>query len=208
MDVAHKVLISIVVIGITVIIILHTRNAKQQKQKQKQEQMQMQEQEQEQEQEQMQMQDGGRGSGRKVLVLDLDETLVHFEERSNSVTFRPHTSWFLKKAAGIFDEIVVFTAATEPYAKSIVDELERRSGVHINRRYSRESCGMLDGTVVKDLRVLGEPDTTQLLFVDNTPSVFRLQPQSGIQIADFWGDQNDTELINVFVELEMKTRVM
>ena len=48
-----------------------------------------------------------------TLVLDLDETLVHFTENQNGGEFfvRPYASEFLKAMSGKF-ELVIFTAAT------------------------------------------------------------------------------------------------
>ena len=56
------------------------------------------------------------------LVLDLDETLVHYIEEGNTgrCFVRPGVSEFLKKMSEYF-ELIVFTAATQEYADWALD---------------------------------------------------------------------------------------
>lgn len=141
---------------------------------------------------------------RYVLVLDLDETLAHYDQDAKRVTFRPHVNHFLREADRSFDEIVLFTAALREYADEIVDSLERASDVKIPRRYYRESCAIFDGNLVKDLRVLRESQSSRVFIVDNTPGVFVLQPQCGLQIPSFYGDPEDDHLISMLQVLNAK----
>ena len=133
---------------------------------------------------------------KKVLVLDLDETLVHYNNRYESIEVRPYVKVFLKTVSECFDEIVIFTAAAKDYADIAIGLLERISGIEISRRYYRDSCMLTQSGVVKDLRMLGEPATSRVLLLDNTPSSYSLQPQCGVAIRDFRGDPFDDELIN------------
>lgn len=62
-----------------------------------------------------------------ILVLDLDETLIHYEESANQglVHLRPHLTEFLQEMHKHY-EIVAFTAAQQSYADqvfSIIDPL-------------------------------------------------------------------------------------
>lgn len=80
--------------------------------------------------------------GKKVLVLDLDETLFHCEETRNSpddieieipiedglfekayVSLRPYAISFLKRCKKHF-EIIAFTASEKCYADAILDEID------------------------------------------------------------------------------------
>jgi len=60
---------------------------------------------------------------RYTLVLDLDETLVHYEASERRFKLRPHCLSFLKELSPHF-EIVIFTAASQDYADYILDILD------------------------------------------------------------------------------------
>lgn len=61
-----------------------------------------------------------------TLVLDLDETLVHFVTAEKKFKLRPGCLWFVREMSRIF-EVVVFTAAAKDYADFILDVIERRA---------------------------------------------------------------------------------
>jgi len=136
---------------------------------------------------------GAERGVRRVLVLDLDETLVHayqvHPDGEMMLLLRPHLPEFLRRADAMFDELVVFTAATQDYADQALARVEAVSGVRLLRRYYRESCSTNDaGHVAKDLRVLREPHGTVALLVDNTPSAYSMQPEAGIPIQSYVRD--------------------
>lgn len=58
-----------------------------------------------------------------TLVLDLDETLVHFDHRRKAYKIRPFCLQFLTDMARLY-EIVIFTAAHKTYADIILDRLD------------------------------------------------------------------------------------
>ena len=132
-----------------------------------------------------------RNFQRWILVLDLDETLVH-----TSID-RPGVHEFLREVTALFDEVVIFTAGTEPYASPVIDRLERESRVKLGRRFYRDSCSYTSaGNLVKDLRILKERDLQYVRIVDNTPEAYALQQSCGIPIKSFYGDMNDRELLD------------
>ena len=58
-----------------------------------------------------------------TLVLDLDETLVHFDNRKMVYKVRPFCIRFLADMAKLY-EVVIFTAAHQSYANFILDKLD------------------------------------------------------------------------------------
>lgn len=58
-----------------------------------------------------------------TLVLDLDETLVHFDETAQEVAKRPYSEEFLKEMGKYF-EVVIFTAGTQEYADWVLSLYE------------------------------------------------------------------------------------
>ena len=71
-----------------------------------------------------------------TLVLDLDETLVHFEHRRMVYKVRPLCMRFLTDMAKLY-EIVIFTAAHQTYANFILDKLDK-DGTLIQHRLYRQ----------------------------------------------------------------------
>jgi hypothetical protein len=149
---------------------------------------------------------GGGGKRRSVLALDLDETLVHSRGDLSSALLRPHAREFLRAAAGLFDELAVFTAGTRPYAEPIVDRLAAEAGVRIARRLYRDSCTPVIAAergelgYAKDLRLLGHPGA-DVTLLDNTPGAYALQPHRGVPIASFYDDPDDRALLDVLPAL-------
>ena len=143
-----------------------------------------------------------------ILVLDMDETMIHSPPPHDRVIERPFVREFLRDMSGVFDELVVFTAATRDYASPILDRLEsERRGSLFSRRFYRDSCSVdvRTGMLAKDLRILENPlDRTWIL--DNTPSAYALQPDRGIPISSFEGDLSDRALIDIAPILKAKAK--
>ena len=70
------------------------------------------------------------------LVLDLDETLVHYYESGGEGKFRirPGCLEFLKEMAELY-EVVIFTAAMQDYADWVIDSIDKPG--HIKYRMYR-----------------------------------------------------------------------
>ena len=128
-----------------------------------------------------------------TLVLDLDETLVHFFYTPSGGTFliRPFCLQFLEEMAKIF-EIVIFTAALKDYADSILDILDPNK-ILINYRLYRHHTSLSGITFCKDLSKIGR-DLSRTLIIDNLADNFKLQPNNGIPIWTWIDDMKDTQL--------------
>ena len=126
------------------------------------------------------------------LVLDLDETLVHYFEDENEsyVKVRLGTEHFIKELSK-YCEICIFTASTKYYADIVIDGLEYNN--LIDFRLYRQHTTMEKGINIKDLSKLGR-NLEKIIIVDNIEENYQLQPNNGINISDFEGDENDNEL--------------
>ncbi|XP_072995078.1 uncharacterized protein [Typha latifolia] len=152
-----------------------------------------------------------------TLVLDLDETLVHstlehcddadftfpvffnMKQHDVYVRRRPYLQMFLERVAEMF-EIVIFTASQSIYAEQLLDKLDPY-GKLISQRIYRESCMFSDGSITKDLTILGV-DLAKVAIIDNSPQVFRLQVNNGIPIKSWFDDPTDQSLLQLLPFLE------
>ena len=156
----------------------------------------------------------GRRLDKPLLVLDLDETLIHspqdqsvpclvvqrIQTDANSASkivgfnVRPHASEFLHAMSERFT-IYVFSASSADYAQAVVAYLDptRRC---IKRVFDRRFCmATKKGYLVKDLRILRDDcKIKHMLLVDNSIYCFFPQLKNGVPILPFLGDQSDTEL--------------
>ena len=126
------------------------------------------------------------------LVLDLDETLVHYFENENEayVKVRMGTENFIRKLSK-FCEIAIFTASTQNYADIVIDGLDCKE--LIDYRLYRQHTTVINGINIKDLSKLGR-DMNKIIIIDNIEENYQLQPNNGLNISDFEGDEDDNEL--------------
>ena len=135
-----------------------------------------------------------------TLVLDLDETLIHFKpnpnnEESGTIKIRPYLYQFLDNVKKYY-ELVIFTAATQEYADPIINALESNKKYFDYRLYRIHTI-IIDNDFVKDLSKLGR-DLSKTLIVDNMEQNYKLQKNNGITIRPFWGkDNEDTALVDL-----------
>ena len=143
-----------------------------------------------------------------TLVLDLDETLIHFKyDKINEpeithgvVQYRPCLFEFLNNISEYY-ELIIFTVGTKDYADSVIDSIEKNRQYFSGRLY-REHTSIYNNDFVKDLSKIGR-DLTKVIIVDDKPYNFILQMENGIAIRPFWGDESDKEkndvaLLNLF----------
>ena len=70
------------------------------------------------------------GNSGYCLVLDLDETLVHYSETGGEGSFvvRPGADQFLTEMAEIY-EVVIFTAAMQDYADWVLNQIDKNKRI-------------------------------------------------------------------------------
>lgn len=134
-----------------------------------------------------------------TLVLDLDETLVHYFEIGDQGKFlvRPGVASFLKEM-NRFYEIVIFTAAIQDYADWAINQIDP-DGLIKYRLYRQHAiyCGSV---YIKDLSRIGR-DLRKMIIVDNVPENFQLQQDNGIFITSWFDDVTDTALAELSIIL-------
>eukprot|EP01028_Stygiella_incarcerata_P007527 TRINITY_DN31250_c0_g1_i1.p1 TRINITY_DN31250_c0_g1~~TRINITY_DN31250_c0_g1_i1.p1 ORF type:complete len:281 (+),score=48.81 TRINITY_DN31250_c0_g1_i1:68-844(+) len=139
---------------------------------------------------------------KKVLILDLDETLVHaslgpIHPRLLSYTLklqidqetlwfhvseRPHVRMFLREAAKWYS-VVIFTASVAQYANPVIDSLDPDNSF-IARRYFRSSCLRMGDKYVKDISLV-EKDLSRCVIVDNSPASYSIHEHNAIPIPPY-----------------------
>ena len=127
-----------------------------------------------------------------TLVLDLDETLVHYIEEKDRhyVQVRPFAEYFLSEMGKYF-ELVIFTSAEEEYANIVLEEIDKNKV--ITHKLYRRHVEYSDGFCLKDLNKIGR-DLKKVCIIDNDKNNFKLQMENGIEIKEFLGEQDDNEL--------------
>ena len=147
---------------------------------------------------------------RKILVLDLDETLVHTynkdappdalllkvkllnnNEKNIFVKVRPYCNEFLIEASKIFD-LYIFTASHKSYADPVIDILDPKNTIFKGRLYL-DSCKRIGKYVIKDLRIFNR-DLRNIIMVDNTATCWGMQIENGVPIVCYRGQNEDSEL--------------
>lgn len=126
------------------------------------------------------------------LVLDLDETLIHFKNDNGRAKFliRPYTYNFLRNLRPHY-ELIIFTAAQKEYADWILDKIDSKG--LITHRFYRNHCIMSRVCHLKDISLLNR-DLNLTLIVDNFQENFSLQKENGVHIKGWYGDTKDTVL--------------
>lgn len=129
------------------------------------------------------------------LVIDLDETLVHYFDMGPESHFliRPGCFEFLDEMAKYF-ELVIFTAAMQDYADSVLDQIDRNKC--IKYRLYRQHTSPHGPLIAKDLSRIGR-DLNRTILLDNVADNFALQTENGIFITTWYDNMNDRELYDL-----------
>jgi len=162
---------------------------------------------------------------RKILVLDLDETLIHSYHDGmvrqmvqpgtppnfvlkvvidrHPVRFfvhkRPHVDYFLEVISKWYD-LVVFTASMEIYGTAVADKLDNGRGI-LKWRFYRQHCTQEYGSYTKNLSAVSQ-DLSSIFILDNSPSAYKLFPDNAIPIKSWFHDPKDTALLNLLPVLD------
>ena len=154
---------------------------------------------------------------KKVLLLDLDETLIHSdfnrecpsesydaqisfkddeEEFSVGIFIRKGLAQFLKEISKYFI-VGIFTASVKPYADAVINHIDPNKE-YIKFRLYRNNCITVKEINIKDLRIFKEiVKLERIVIVDNSIYSFANQLSNGILINSFFNDKEDIELLNV-----------
>ena len=147
---------------------------------------------------------------RKLLVLDLDETLVHarhdrlghqedFTVGPYFVYRRPHLDRFITEVAALFD-LAVWTASGETYAAQVVAKIFPSGSLKFV--WSSQRCTTVrDWTTgnyitIKDLSKLKKNGYAleSIIAIDDTPSKYARSYGNLVTVREFVGDTRDDEL--------------
>ena len=170
----------------------------------------------------------------KILVLDLDETLIHVShERLNNINLpqyrffytkenekvnsseqiekysaylikRPYLNEFFNRINKIFKEIIIFTSSKKSYADAILKIIDEKK--IISKCFYRNDCKYKEiGLFFKDLTIVNN-NIHNVIIVDNNPNNFSLQRSNGLPISTFEFNENDKELLEISYILEKLTK--
>ena len=165
----------------------------------------------------------------KILVLDLDETLIHASKTALDPTHfdviirdtempdgrfttryvceRPYLQYFLAQVSQWFT-IAIFTAATKEYASPIITKIDRSKV--IKKKYFRNDCEIDRGHYVKNLSRLHQRKVySSYIIIDNLPVSYKSNPNNAIPISSFSASNydTDTELLKLLPLLEALSQV-
>jgi Dullard-like phosphatase family protein len=164
-------------------------------------------------------------SKRYLLVLDIDETLVHsepiisncqptanankqfdkslrFDNSDGSydvygVKFRPYLHEFIQRMSKLYD-LAVYTASSRDYADAVMDIFDPKRTIFCSRLY-RENCLPAAGMNIKNMRNFEGKD---VFIVDNLIYSYAFHMSQGIPICAFVDDPMDVELQDLSEILE------
>ena len=129
-----------------------------------------------------------------TLVLDLDETLIHYFLPEIDFVFfvRPYCFDFFEELNDLY-EIIIFTEGTIETDDLFLNWLDIDNKFIKYRLYSKHmNCFGVDN-YYKDLNTIGR-DLSKVIIIDNLKENFKMHPYNGILIKSWINDINDLEL--------------
>ena len=159
---------------------------------------------------------------KKLILLDLDETLIHSEhdikdkdinKYDSIIRFKDSTSdsneyyqigIYIRNGVHNFLSVLnkyfvvgIFTASEKDYADAIIKHLDPNRNIIKFCLYRNNCINVNDLINIKDLRIIKDVNMSKTVLVDNNIYSFAPQLSNGILINSFYGDKNDVELLNV-----------
>ena len=127
-----------------------------------------------------------------TLVLDIDETLIHFSFTNidGMLFIRPYCFEFLEELNDLY-EIITFSLGTQDYTDPILNIIDKENKI-IKYRLYRHHC-LMRTNLYKDLNLIGR-DLSKVIYIDNLETNFKMNPYNGILIKTWITDINDLEL--------------
>lgn len=160
-----------------------------------------------------------QNSERKLLILDLDETLIYATEEKLEreadfivgqyfVYKRPFVESFLRFCFENFD-VAVWTTATKSYAEEIFKNLLKENEV-LQFLWTRERCTyefdeeLREPILVKKLAKVRRRNCKleSVIVVDDSPNVWKSSYGNLVCVSKFKGDERDDELKLLPIYLE------
>ena len=163
---------------------------------------------------------------KKLLLLDLDETLVHSEFRDstnyksldkmkeNSKCYNRAFSYVENNYKYYFDiyfrpflfdflheiknyfDLAIFTASSKGYADTVINYIDPNNEFFKFRLY-RDACVPIQKYIyIKDLRIIKNYDPMNIILMDNSLYSFINQPSNGMLIYSFYSNHKDNQLIH------------
>lgn len=155
---------------------------------------------------------------KKLLIFDLDETLVHavaepfahtadFAWQEHHVYVRPHLQTLLQETSACY-EFAVWSSASRAYVDAVIAHLFRPP-FDLRFAWSVERCvqrihPQTNGYVyIKDLRKVQSQGYAleQILIVDDSPEKVMRQPKNLVAIQAFQGQQDEKALLQLADDL-------
>ena len=166
------------------------------------------------------------GPKKKLLLIDLDETLIHseFRNRDNfkALNLLRKNSKCLCKTFSYSDDnyvyfidvffrpylkeflteiskyfdLAIFTAAMKGYADTIINYIDPKKEFFMFRLY-RDACIPIQQRLyIKDLRIIKDYDPMNVILMDNSLYSFMNQPSNGMLVNSFYTNHKDNQLIS------------
>lgn len=161
---------------------------------------------------------------RKLLIFDLDETLVHattrpfdhpadFECLGYFVYRRPYVTELLSQVSHLYD-IAVWSSSSREYVDAVVERIfggkfDVKFSWAVDRCVQRVHPQSNGYVYIKDLRKVQSQgyQVDHIIMVDDSPEKLARQPKNHLCLSPFTGEQDDVELLALAADLIRRAAV-